>query len=149
MQSDGPILYAALLCQRVYQDEDGVSTLFRVVDIFNSEVGSIQENSQEISPKVAAEVECILFTKWGGPASEYTERITLMNTQRKERDLNTEGVTFKLNGGHHFQQIRHGMHLRVSESGLYAFRVYLNDQHFIDVPFQVNIRVSPQARSRE
>jgi hypothetical protein len=141
MQPERPVLYAALICERVLHEEDGVNTLFRVIDTINIDLRDVSPDTSEQAlqvPESGVPLQFFLYTKWGGPAGQYTERVTLIDTNNQEHNPWPE-ANFELRGGHYFQQIRHVIPLQIQRAGRYALRVYLNDHPFVEVPFQVNM----------
>ena len=128
-------------------DEDGVNTLFRLVDTVNFSMPNSFSATMGHAPAqsdVRLPLQISLLTRWGGPEGEYTERITMIDLHHEERDMEQE-VRFTLQGGHHFAQIRHFINMQVrAESGVRWFRIYLNAQWFVDVPLQINVSLADE-----
>ncbi len=143
MQTEKPLLYGALICERIMHEEDGVNTLLRVIDTFDIKLPGIFHGATAQAQGFAVPLEFFLYTKWGGPVGPYSEQVKLIDTHDQEYEP-WPVANFELRGGHYFQQIRHVMRLEIRQTGRYALLIYLNSDPFLDVPFQVNIHPSSE-----
>ena len=147
-----PTLLAMLICEDCPMSEDGVVSLSRVVDTFNAEIVAslIQPGEPPLSDEefkqVAVPIRCWLYTKWGGAAGEFEEKVTIVQPDGTE-STETQTVKVTLNEGFNFYQVRHQVNLLMRRPGIYRFRVYLNENIMGEHPFMVNIERSIESGS--
>ena len=150
MAADGnkkPELLTLLICEQALNDESGVTSLIRVVDTFNFDIETFGGEEEQQS-RVAVSLRCTVYTRWGLGEGEFEEGLALVYPDGKEDPQ--KGLTkFTKPPGFHFQQVRHGVNVALSESGVYAWRVYLDGEFVRDHPFQVNINVSQRPIKQE
>lgn len=137
-----PQLLAFLVCQDILNQE-GVSTLYRVVDTFNVDFGveKLPEGIQE--GDFAANISCFLFIRWGPGEGEFEQVVTLVDPDGKEAESPVATRNFTKPAGYHFAQFRIRATLVLSKSGVYLWRLFLNGEQVAEHPFTVNIRVTP------
>ena len=134
--NDGkPQLLALLICEKTLLDEDKVVSLFRIVDTFNLDVVQPDDRTK----KVIVSLEFTVFTRWAGGPGKYTEELVLIDPDGNQRGpRNKTDIT--LDGGFHFEQIRHGIRLDIeAESGIYNWQVFLDGERFAEHPFKVTV----------
>lgn len=134
-----PSLLAILICEQALLDEDKVASLLRVIDTFNITI-EIEEMDKLKADNigVGVPISCVVFTRWGPGAGEFTEELRIV-TPHGDEIKPGKGLPFQKPAGFHFQQVRHYVNLVVQEPGVYFFRVYLDDVLMGEHPFKVNI----------
>ena len=136
-----PQLLAFLVCEDILNQE-GVSTLYRVVDTFNVNLEGIGIPA-DFQSHFAASINCYVFVRWGPGERAFEQLMVLVDPDGEERDPRLTR-TFTKPSGYHFAQFRIRVSMSLNKSGTYAWRLYLNGEKVAEHPFQVNIRVTPE-----
>jgi hypothetical protein len=132
-----PPLLAFVICERALLDQDKVASLIRIVDIFTLNLEVVGGSEEELR-EMAGSLNCNVFTRWGPGEGEFTEELRIVMPDGRELPEAAK-VAFTKPPGFHFQQIRHDLHLGVTESGIYKFRVYLDGELVGEHPFRVEV----------
>jgi hypothetical protein len=132
-----PPLLAFVICEKALLDQDKVTSLIRIVDIFTLDL-EIMGGSEEELRDLAGSLNCNVFTRWGPGEGEFTEELRIVMPDGRELPEAAK-VAFTKPPGFHFQQIRHNISLGVRESGIYKFRVYLDGELAGEHPFRVEV----------
>ena len=139
---DRPPLLAFLICLDILHQE-GVSTLYRVVDTFNAEVG-VQGLPDDAAGKIALSVRHVVYVRWGEGGGDFEQRLVLVRPDGKEAEGPHLLQKFSKPEGFHFAQFRIEVNLMVAVEGIYRWRLYLNDEQVAEHPFRVNIAINAQ-----
>ena len=89
-------------------------------------------------------LEFTVFTRWSGGPGVYTEDLVLIDPNGDQQGpRNQSKVT--LEGGFHFQQIRHEIRMdMLAVSGTYSWQVFLDGDRYAEHPFKVTVsRITP------
>ncbi len=144
MSSDAkikPPLLALLVCERALVDEDKIVSLIRIVDTFNFIIEP-ESLAQQKLEEMNILIQCTVFTRWGPGRGEFTAELRIAAPNGVESPQVGQ-LKFQLPGGFHFQQIRHNVNFVTKQSGIYVFRIYLDNELTGEYPFRVNIEQKP------
>ena len=131
---DRPQLLALLICEKTLLDEDKVISLFRIVDTFHIEAVAPNDDT----PAVVS-LNFTVFTRWSGGPGKFIEELVLIDPNGSQRGPRNKS-DFTLDGGFHFRQIRHEIHMDLlAESGIYNWQLFLNGERIAEHPFRVNV----------
>ena len=133
-----PKLLAFLMCEDILEQE-GVATLYRVIDTINLDMG-VGNLPPDIASQMSATFKCQVFVRWGPGEGEFVQRLALLPPDRPETFVG-EPLEFQKPDGHHFAQFRYPIGLMLKTEGMYEFRLYLNGEQVAEYPFKVNITV--------
>lgn len=133
-----PPLLAMLLCEQALRDEDGVTSLLRVIDdfTFSAQVSGL---TPEQLGRIGFTLRCIVYTKWGLGAGQFTQELALVHPDGSEATPR-QPTQFTKPEGFHFHQVRTQANIAIHEPGTYMFRVYLDGNLAGEHPFRVNIQ---------
>ena len=148
MASNGngkPTLLALLLCEQVLLDESKIATLIKMIDTFNAVIELEGPEGMQPPEAIGVNVKCVVFTRWGPARGRFTQQLRVVKPNGDEV-AGGEGVQFEMRGGFGFHHDRGSVNIGVQESGIYAFRVYLNDVLMGEHPFRVNIETTVTQR---
>lgn len=132
---DGPYLAAALLCEKVLQEKDGVLSAIRIVDRIVHTAQSA--NAPEVMPSVKVDLKLLLLFK-SGPA-QGNRNVLIKLIQPSGRIQQPVSLPIFLEGGDGDR----GANLIVEvqfpalEDGLYWFEILINDDLVTRVPLRI------------
>jgi hypothetical protein len=129
----GPYLQAAMICERVLQEKDGVISIIRVIDrVTRTVVGP--DAPEEMEP-FNYELTLLVTLKSGPSQGTYQVRIDIENPS----GIRQQGPSLPifLEGQDRGQNLILNMNARFTEPGLYWFDVYFDERLMTRVPFRV------------
>lgn len=129
----GPYLQAALLCERVMQEKDGVLSVIRIIDrVIHTAMGP--ETPDTMAPLTYA-LTALVILKSGGSRGTVQVKIDM----EEPSGLTTPGPSMSalMEGEDRGQNLVMGMQMTFKETGLYWFNVYVDDQLITKMPFRV------------
>lgn len=131
--SNGPHLVAALICERVMVEQDGVKTAFRIVDrITHTKIGP---NPPEKMPPFNATLAMLVKLKSGDYRGSRDLVIRLSKpdgvmltpvSQRVQFEGSDQGIDFMGN-----------VQLRFEQEGIYWFDIFLDDELLTRTPVRI------------
>ena len=142
--STGPYLQAALLCERVMEEKDGVLSIIRVIDrVIHTAMGP---SAPDTMPPLTYAMTALVVLKSGGARGTVQVRLDM----EEPSGLITPGPSMSalMEGEDRGQNLVMGMHMTFKETGLYWFNVYLDDQLVTKMPLRVvytRIAVPPRS----
>ena len=125
----GPYLKAALLCEKVLQEQDGVVTLVRIIDRFVTQVPSGKEVKS-----VPVSFYVVLMFVSGFARQQMDIRIELESPTQKKLSSITNKALFQ--GDDQGVNVVAKISLDLAEEGLYWMDVYVGDQLMTRVPLR-------------
>jgi hypothetical protein len=129
----GPHLQAALICERVLEEKDGVLSFIRVYDrIAHTIVGA---GLPDKMPPFDHELQLVIMLKSGVARGNYNVKI--MTELPSGLRQSGPSIPVLLEGEDRGQNIILRMNMRFEESGLYWFDVYFDDSLMTRVPLRV------------
>lgn len=122
----GPYIQAALFCERVLQEKDGVSSLIRVIDRLTHTVGGPRETVPEKLEPFSYQMTLVVMLKSGRARGSYQVRIDIEPPSGEVRP----GPSFPihLEGDDRGVNLILNMNVQFTEPGLYWFNVYFIDK---------------------
>lgn len=129
----GPYLQAALLCERVMEEKDGVVSVIRIIDrLMHTAMGL---TAPEVMPPLTYAMTALIILKSGTARGTLQVRLDM----EEPSGLTTAGpsMTALMEGEDRGQNLVMGMQMTFKESGLYWFSVYIDNQLATRMPFRV------------
>jgi hypothetical protein len=138
-----PHISAALLCERILTEKDGVQTLVRIVDTLTG-----RYSATEVPPgskaRVKFQVWLVVTLKSGEAKGKYTLRVRMNDPSGKQVELSEE-MPIVLDGGEHGVNVNILLDLTVTD-GLFWVDVMVDDRVLTRVPLKVRLEPHDQAR---
>jgi hypothetical protein len=132
-ETEGPFLSAAVFCEKVLQEKDGVASLIRVVDrLITQATGA---DPPERMPALQANLTLFISLKAGFAQGSYSVHIRCTNPLGRTTDLATLPVL--LEGQDRGANLVGVMQLRLEEPGLYWFDVLFEQRLLTRIPLRV------------
>ena len=131
----GPYLQAALFCERVLDEKDGVKSIIRVID--RLQVRAAGHDAPDTMPEITTELVAFLAFKAGEAVGSVPIRITLT---RPSGVTDTDPIwhgTVHFEGGTRGHNLTLKMRTRFTEAGPYWFDVYVGDRLATKMPYEV------------
>jgi hypothetical protein len=132
-ETEGPFLAAALFCEKVLQEKDGVTSLIRVVDRLITQATGV--NPPEQMPRLQANLTLFISLKAGFARGSYAVHIRSTNPLGRSADLATLPVL--LEGDDRGANLVGIMQLQLDEPGLYWFDVLFEQRLLTRIPLRV------------
>jgi hypothetical protein len=126
----GPHLSAAVLCNYVLEEKDGVNSIIRIVDRLTVTTGATQ-----VMPEFQATFLLYLSFKSGSAKGTYEAGVVLVNPNGEEEQRMT--IPFFCEGEERGNNIKIALNLLIKRPGLYWFNILLADQMITRVPLRV------------
>ena len=129
----GPYIQAALICEKVIEDKEGVLTLVRVIDrVTHSLIGP---GAPEKMPPINYPLSLVVMLKSGPARGTYPLRVDLEHPNAERQP----GAIFPvhLEGEERGQNLILNMTVLFKEPGLYWFDVYFEDNLLTRIPLRV------------
>lgn len=130
----GPYLSAALLCEKVLVEQDGVKSAIRIVDRITRTV---------VSPSPPAEMESfehdlvlLLKFKSGWARGVHVVRVEMAKPSGERLPSITNSVLFEGEEDRGVDIIGH-IRMKLEQTGIYWLYIYLNDVPLTQIPFRV------------
>lgn len=141
----GPYIQAALICEKVIEEKDGVLTLVRVIDrVTHSITGP---DAPEKMPTFIYPISLVIMLKSGNAKGTYSVRIDMEPPSTEVQHLPTFPV--HLEGEERGQNLILNLNISLQEPGLYWFDVYFDENKLTRIPLKVlYARTVPSQRSR-
>lgn len=130
----GPFLLAALLCEKVLQEQDGVKSAIRIIDrVTHTVVGPNPPSEMDPFDYDAA---LLLRLKSGSARGLHTLGIRLVKPSGESPTPMTQSVIFE---GEEDRGVDVVVNLRIrfDQSGIYWFQISLNNVRLTQVPLRV------------
>jgi len=133
-QAGGPYLQAALFCERVLQENDGVLTIVRVIDRFTVQVRGPQ--ASDALPPVPIGFTAVIILKTGSFEGKY--KLTLTPVTPTKKELPAASVDLLLEGGEdRGVNAILPVQMLANEEGVYWFEVKLAGQILTKIPLRL------------
>ena len=133
--TNGPYIQAALFCDRVLDEKDGVKSLIRVID--RLQIQGIGPDASEIMPSFQTDLNAVLMFKSGEATGPVSVRITLTRPSgMTDRDPIWQG-TVHFEGGVRGHNLIMRMRTEFKEPGPYWYNVYVGDYLATKIPFEI------------
>lgn len=137
----GPYLQAALFCERVLEEKDGVSSIIRVIDQVTHTVAG--PDAPENLPPFNYALQMVVMLKQGEARGRKTFTIIMEGPDGLRRELGT-GTAHFMGGPHQGANIRLDLNPLFQQEGLYWFDFLLEGQVMTRMPFNVQYqRIKP------
>ena len=121
----GPYLSAALLCEKLLMEKDGVASAIRIVDrVTHTAVGVSPPEQMEPFDYV---LTLVVTLKAGWAQGSYPMRIALVSPARGSRNILKQTVFFE-GGEDRGNSVVAQMAVRFEVEGIYWFEVFLGEQ---------------------
>ena len=129
----GPYLKAALFCERILREADGVATCVRVIDrLTHTEA---KPDAPAEMPPVTYEMKLVIMLISGSALGRHELKIEReLPSGIREKPI---VVTVQMEGGNRGANVVMDMKMTFLLEGLYWFNVYLDDALLTKMPFQV------------
>lgn len=132
-ESGGPYLAAAVLCEKVLQEKDGVVSAIRIVDRFIITGSGTQP--PEKMPKLPVNMTMLIIFKSGDAKGSRTVKIKPI--MPSGRELQETLLPMFLEGDDRGVNLIANIVLEASEEGLYWFEVLCNDEFVTRIPLRL------------
>ncbi|SRR5229473_3495078 len=133
MPESGPYLKAALLCENVIEDKQGVLSLIRIVDRFMQT--AVGPGAPAEMPPMDVKVNAVLMFVAGEARGTHDITLTLRRPSGLSSELGTS--TILLEGEDRGANILAQMQLQLPEQGLYWIEVRLENELLTRMPLRV------------
>ena len=129
----GPYLGAALLCERVMEEKDGVLSVIRIVDrVIHTAIGP---TASVTMPPLTYALTALIILKSG--AARGTSQVKIDMEEPSGIVTSGPSLTALMEGEDRGANLVMGMQMTFKETGLYWFNVYADDQLITKIPFRV------------
>ena len=132
-ESNGPYLAAAVLCEKVLQEKDGVLSAIRLVDRIIFTASGTQPPGQ--MPKVNIVITALIIFKSGDARGSRTVKVRAI--MPSGRVLPDTLLPMFLEGDDRGASLIANIILEASEEGLYWFEVSCNDEFVTRIPLRL------------
>lgn len=129
----GPYVTAAVLCEKVIEEKDGVLSVIRIVDRIVISAGGM--GAPEEMPQFPVNLTALLTLKSGNAKGKYNIRLKA----EPPPDLAMDELSFPiyLEGEDRGSNLIINMNFQVRKEGLYWFSVYLNEDFVTKIPLRI------------
>lgn len=133
MPSGGPYLKAALICESVVEDKQGVLSLIRVVDrVISTAIG---RDAPATMPAFNHRLMAVVMLTSGEFTGSAEISLTLQGPAGLRRALGTSGVLFE--GNDRGVNLVAEMNMTIETEGLYWIEVHLAKELLTQIPMRV------------
>jgi hypothetical protein len=140
MNSDGPYIAVASLCDLVLHEKDERISCIRFLDTLNL---AISEDAPDPLPPVVVQANGLLSFKSGKFVGSKTLQIVLRNPLGKQgKPIQTFPLTFK--GHEQGANVILRMQIQIEQEGLYYFDISLDEEIVTRIPLRVFITRTKQ-----
>lgn len=129
----GPFLQAAVFCEKVLQEQDGVISAIRVVDRMTFALAG--KDAPEKMPPMNLAITLLVRFKSGDASGEHELNVKPIAPSGKQ--LATFTFPFVLGGGELSANLVLGYNVLVEETGIYWFEIFLGKQSYTKVSLNV------------
>ncbi|MBX3278530.1 MAG: hypothetical protein KF868_11065 [Acidobacteria bacterium] len=133
MDTGGPYLAVAALCERVLEEKDGVQSLIRMVDRFT--VSASGPQAPQRMPKGQVNAFLYLSFKSGFAKGKYEVSISLTNPAGRDKSITA--IPLFLEGDDRGAAVVVQLGLDIEEEGLYWINISLQDELMTRVPVRL------------
>jgi hypothetical protein len=134
----GPYLSAALLCEKLLIEKDGVTSAIRIIDrVTRTAVGA---NPPEQMDPFDYYLTLVVTLKAGWAHGSYPLRIALMSPQKGSRDILKQTVFFE-GGEDRGVNVVGQMGIKLEVEGIYWFEVFLGEKSAEKLLTRIPLRV--------
>jgi len=131
--ANGPYLKAAVLCESVIEDKQGVLSLIRVVDrVISTAVGP---GAPSAMPKFNHRLMAVVMLTSGEFTGTAEISLTLQDPAGIRRALGTSGVLFE--GNDRGVNLVAEMNMTIETEGLYWLEVHLGNELLTRIPMRI------------
>jgi hypothetical protein len=152
--AETPYLVAALVCERLIVEKDGVVSLIRLVDNMNTTVViAVDSDPIKAASTLTVPLQFALFLSLrAGPARG--KREVLVNFYEPSGDLRFQlgpyAMVFTSKAQGHNVNVNIGINLAMKDSGIYWFEVVMGEIVLTRLPFTVNVAIqTPEQNAQE
>ena len=131
----GPYLTAALFCERVLEEKDGIKSLIRVVD--RLVIQAHGPGAPEAMPQIKRELVGVLMFKSGEARGPVPIRLALTEPSGLARSEDAWRGTIYFEGGTRGHAVTLRMNMTFEAPGAYWFNVYIGDRLTTRMPYEV------------
>jgi len=131
---DGPYLTAALLCERILEEKDGVKSLVRVVNRIISKAQGPQV--PEKMPLIQAMLSLYLSMRTGNKSGKHEIRIGFSRPDKTATSLLVQGVNLEPPESHGID-LAINLNLSLDQEGVYWFDVCFDECLMTKIPLSV------------
>jgi hypothetical protein len=135
-----PFLTAALICERVLHETDGVLTVVRIVDFFRATPTGI--GTPPVSPIVQFTI--LVALRSGDAEGPYVVLLKMRTPSGETKPLG-EPVPINLKGGNHAVTLILPINLVVQNPGLYWIDVMLDDERISSMSLMLQLMEGPES----
>ena len=132
-EEDGPFLQAAVFCERVLLEQDGVASIIRIVDRLVSQ--AVGPDPPEKMPLLQTQISLFICLKSGFAKGSYY--INVEGTSPTGRRINIGSFPVLLEGDDRGVNIAGMADLRVDEEGLYWFDIRFEKRFLTRIPLRI------------
>ena len=129
---DGPYVQAACFCDMVLQEQTGVLSLIRIIDVF--EYTASGPNPPEDMPPTPYRFKLVLMLKSGNARGRYNLRVVPQLPNGVTKDSFIASTHFE--GEEKGQNVILDMAFVFEVEGLYWFNVYIDNDKLTAIPFR-------------
>lgn len=130
MEKARPYLIAALLCDRVLQEENGTVSIIRLADRLGYQTMGLPEGT-----KPGMQLQGLVAVKSGPVTGNHVIKVFIENPNGKRQEILAYPVTFM--GKDHGQNIIMNLAFGIEVDGLYWFDVVLDDEVLTRIPLTI------------
>lgn len=131
--SGGPFLQAAIFCEKVLQEKDGVLSAIRLVDRFT--LSSSAEGVPDLMPAINIGISILIAFKSGGAKGKWELKVKPVAPSGQELPGFVGPVLFEGEERGASVVIQYG--LAAKEEGIYWFDVILNNELITKMPLRI------------
>ena len=135
--SQKPTLQVFVICERSDQSQDGVHTLYRVVDRFNLRIEINAPEGADLPP-IRVPISYVLFTRFGAGTGHFRTHAELFDPDEKSLAKTDENL-FWLTGRETSHTLIGSISLPVEKGGPHRWVCYLDGEQVGEFIFTVNI----------
>jgi hypothetical protein len=134
MQMDKPRPYigAALLCQNVLEDKNGVLSIINITDRLEYETKGIPQGHRPVII-----IKGLIALRSGPVTGEFPIRIKVLRPNGEPKGEPFIVPPVKLRGGDHGANVILNMQFAIEEEGLHWFDIYFEDELLTRIPLMV------------
>jgi hypothetical protein len=139
----GPFIAAALICERVLQEKDGVLSVIRIIDQLSHTI--VASSMPEELPKVPYNLTFLITFKSGRGRGRHNVALTMEDPSGMKKQLFAQSI--QLEGENRGANLVIQSNITFSTEGIYWFDVLLEQETITRIPFKVIYQlVSPGVR---
>ena len=133
MKASGPFLTAALFCERVLQEKDGVLSAIRIIDRLTHTITG--PDAPDEMPSFQVQISILISFKSGDAKGR--QELTVTPSSPSGKTLPGLSVPILFEGDERGANVNIGYAFKAEEEGLYWFGVILNGKEFTRIPLRI------------